>query len=144
MGIRNRGEVRLSRSFRPFSFLCFKRWVKVPAEFTRFVNAGWLAGDWTDVGETIRRCPIPQQGAFGMLSFHRAARAAYEAQIRQTAAGKEGLPWGTSPNQLAADGTTCQSVAGLEMRQPEVIAPGGTPIPPPLVGKKGATSTRVA
>ena len=77
-------------------FLRFKRWTNVPAEFNRFVKAGWLPGDWTDVRETIRRCPIPQQGAFGMLAFHRAARAAYEEQIRQTAAAAEGLHRETS------------------------------------------------
>jgi len=125
-------------------FLRFKRWVKVPAEFTRFVNAGWLAGDWTDVGETIRRCPIPQQGAFGMLSFHRAARAAYEAQIRQMAAGKEDSPGGSNILQPVSREIMCQSVAGLEIRQPEVIAAGGTPIPPPLVGKKCVTATMLA
>ncbi|HXA86434.1 MAG TPA: hypothetical protein VNZ47_15235 [Candidatus Dormibacteraeota bacterium] len=125
-------------------FLRFKRWVNVPAEFTRFVKAGWLAGDWTDVGETIRRCPIPQQGAFGMLSFHRAARAAYEAQIRQTAAAKEGLPGENKMHDLIVAPQTRQPVAGLEIRQHEVIAPGGTPLPPPLVGKKCVTSTMLA
>jgi hypothetical protein len=125
-------------------FLRFKRWVNVPAEFTRFVKAGWLAGDWTDVGDTIRRCPIPQQGAFGMLSFHRAARAAYEAQIRQTAAAKEALNRGTNTNLPWADGTLPEPMTDLERRPFAEIAANGTPIPPPLVGKKCVTSTMLA
>jgi hypothetical protein len=125
-------------------FLRFKRWVKVPAEFTRFVNAGWLAGDWTDVGETIRRCPIPQQGAYGMLSFHRAARAAYEAQIRQTAAAKEGLNQGTGTNLPWADGTLSEPVTDLERLPFAEIAANGVMLPPPLVGKKCVTSTMLA
>jgi hypothetical protein len=123
-------------------FLRFKRWVNVPAEFTRFVKAGWLAGDWTDVGETIRRCPIPQQGAFGMLSFHRAARAAYEAQIRQTAAAKEDRGAGT--DLARTDETLCQPVAGVETWQSEVIPASATPLPPPLKGKKCVTATMLA
>jgi Homing endonuclease associated repeat len=125
-------------------FLRFKRWVNVPAEFTRFVKAGWLAGDWTDVGETIRRCPIPQQGAFGMLSFHRAARAAYEAQIRQTAAAKEALTRGASTNLPWAEGTLSDPVTDLERRPFAEIAANETPLPPPLVGKKCVTATMLA
>jgi Homing endonuclease associated repeat len=135
-------------------FLRFKRWVNVPAEFTRFVKAGWLAGDWTDVGETIRRCPIPQQGAFGMLSFHRAARAAYEGQIRQTAAAKEALTRGASRNLPWADGMLSQPgidlaiadlpIADLERRPYAEIAACATLLPPPLRGKKCVTATMLA
>jgi hypothetical protein len=124
-------------------FLRFKRWVNVPAEFKRFVKAGWLAGDWTDVGETIRRCPIPQQGAFGMLSFHRAARAAYEAQIRQTVAAKEALTRGASTNPPWADGTLSQPLADSEVRRPEELSANGILLPP-LVGKKCVTATMLA
>jgi len=125
-------------------FLRFKRWVNVPAEFKRFVKAGWLAGDWSDVGETIRRCPIPQQGAFGMLAFHRAARAAYEAQIRETSAAKEALNGGTSTKLPWAGGTISQPVTDLERRPFADIAANGAILPPPLRGKKCVTETMLA
>jgi hypothetical protein len=122
----------------------FERWTRVPAEFTRFVAAGWLAGEWTDVVETIRPCPIPQQGAFAMLALHRAARAAYEAKNRQTAAAKVGLNRGTSTNLPWVDGTLPEPVTDLERRPFAEIAANGTPILPPLVGKKCVTSTMLA
>ena len=135
-------------------FLRFKKWVNVPAEFTRFVKAGWLAGDWADVRETIRRCPIPQQGAFGMLAFHRAARAAYDAQIRQTAEAKEAMTQGTSMMPPCADGELPQPVIDLpiidlpimdlERRPFAEIAANGAMLPPPLKGKKCVTATMLA
>lgn len=125
-------------------YLRFKRWVNVPAEFTRFVKAGWLAGDWTDVGETIRRCPIPQQGAYGMLAFHRAARAAYEAQIRQTAATREAMNREASANLPRADGLASEPITELERRPFGEIAATGTMLPPPLWGKKCVTETMLA
>lgn len=125
-------------------FLRFKRWVNVPAEFTRFVKAGWLAGDWTDVGETIRRCPIPQQGAYGMLAFHRAARAAYEARIRETAAAREAMNREASANLPRADGLASEPITKLERRPFGEIAANVAMLPPPLWGKKCVTETMLA
>src|SRR5256885_15074307 len=40
----------------------FQGWMKVPAAFTRAVDAGALAGDWADVLEKIHHGPIPTKG----------------------------------------------------------------------------------
>ncbi len=119
----------------------FESWVRISAEFTRFVASGALAGDWTDVLEKIRKGPIPQQGQSAMLAWYRAAKAAYEAR-NYDARNLEQRE--TSTNQPMAAGMTCESVAGVEARQFEAIAAGGTPLPPPLVGKKCVTATMLA
>jgi hypothetical protein len=123
----------------------FGSWVKIHEEFTRFVAAGALAGDWTDVLEKIRKGPIPQQGQSAMLAWYKAAKAAYEARNQETAAGKEGPH---SANQPMAAGMMRQSGPGVEARRCEAVAEGETPllppIPPPLKGKKCVTATMLA
>ena len=123
----------------------FESWIRVSAEFTRFVSTGALAGDWTDVVEKIRKGPIPQQGQSAMLRWYKAAKAAYEARSQETAEAKEGLP---SANQPMTAGMIRESGAGLDKQQFEATAAGGTPLPPllppPLRGKKCVTETMLA
>ena len=58
-------------------------WARIPAEFSRFVAAGGLAGDWTDVLEMIRQGPIPTWGGNrGLVKRRAAVRAAYAVQKR--------------------------------------------------------------
>ncbi|HEY2361990.1 MAG TPA: hypothetical protein VGK36_12795 [Candidatus Angelobacter sp.] len=118
----------------------FESWIRISAEFTRFVSTGALAGDWTDVVEKIQRGPIPQQGESAMLRWYKAAKAAYEARGQETES-KEGL---LSANQPIAAGMICQPDAGLDTQQFGATAAGGTPLPPPLKGKKCVTETMLA
>jgi hypothetical protein len=122
----------------------FESWVKVSAEFIRFVASGALVGDWTDVVEKIRKGPIPQQGQSAMLTWYKAAKAAYEARNQESVGAKEGQSRGTSTNQPTAAGMMREPGAGLDTRQFEVTAEGGTPLPPPLKGKKCVTETMLA
>jgi hypothetical protein len=100
----------------------FDKWTRVPEQFTRYVAAGALVGDWADVVEKIRQGPIPQQGPAAMLAFYKEAKAAYEASKK------------TKTNQPAAAGMPWQP-ADVETQ---------TPLPPPLVGKKCVTATMLA
>jgi len=118
----------------------FESWIRISAEFTRFVSTGALAGDWADVVEKIQRGPIPQQGESAMLRWYKTAKAAYEARSQETA-WQEGL---RSANQPTAAGMTRQPDPGLDTRQFEATATGGTLLPPPLKGKKCVTATMLA
>ena len=123
----------------------FASWIRISAEFTRFVASGALAGDWTDVVEKIRKGPIPQQGQSAMLRWYKGAKAAYEARSQETPS-QEGLP---SANQPMAAGMIRQPGASLDAQQFEATAAGGRQIPPallppPLVGKKCVTETMLA
>ena len=40
----------------------FEKWTRVPEQFTRYVAAGALVGDWADVVEKIRQGHISSQG----------------------------------------------------------------------------------
>src|ERR1051325_11658472 len=61
----------------------FESWVRISAEFTRFVASGALAGDWADVVEKIRTGPIPQQGQTALQVWYKTAKAAYEARNQE-------------------------------------------------------------
>jgi hypothetical protein len=103
----------------------FEAWSQVPAAFSRFVAAGGLAGDWTDVLEKIRCGPMPTRGGCPDLPKKRlaakreAARLAYEARARQSSQPNEALvpPTETANAQL---------------------------LPPPLHGMKCVTDTMLA
>src|SRR5580765_3201178 len=97
----------------------FGSWVKISAEFTRFVATGALVGDWADVVEKIRKGPIPQQGASAMLAWYKAAKAAYEGRARESAIGEKDLAGEGKTLLPVAAGMTCESVAGLEARERE-------------------------
>src|SRR5438270_11544968 len=57
--------------------------MKVPAAFTRAVDAGALGGDWADVLEKIHHGPIPTKGGCkGLAKKREAARLAREAQAK--------------------------------------------------------------
>lgn len=114
----------------------FESWIRVSVEFTRFVSTGALAGDWTDVVEKIRKGPIPQQGESAMMRWYKAAKAAYEARNEEQ---RE-----PSTNQPMAAGMTRQPGARLDTQPFEATAAGGTPLPPPLKGKKCVTETMLA
>jgi hypothetical protein len=124
----------------------FENWAKTPEAFTRFVAAGALPGDWTDVVEAIRKGPIPQKGEAALLAWYKTAKAAYEARNQE--------PGETSTNQPTAAGMMRHLGASVETRQFEATAEGGalfppTPIPPPLLppplkGKKCVTATMLA
>jgi hypothetical protein len=120
----------------------FQRWLNVPGEFLRFADAGGLTGEWTDVVEAIRAGPIPQQGASAMLAWFREAKAALAEQSRNRTAATDSRIGKTSTNQPRADGMLWQPGAGME-RHAEIAA-YGTPLPPPLVGKKCVTATMLA
>ena len=140
--IPTRGQYREAGSYSPDCYSGrFESWVRISAEFIRFVATGALAGDWTDVVEKIRKGPIPQQGQSAMLAWYKAAKAAYEARSQETAEAKEGLP---SANQPMAAGMIRRLGAGLGTEQFEATSADGTPLPPPLRGKKCVTETMLA
>jgi hypothetical protein len=129
-------------SYSPDSYVDrFESWVRVSAEFTRFVAAGALTGDWGDVVEKIRKGPIPQQGQAAMLAWYKAAKAAYEARNYETRNPEQR---GTSTNQPIAAGMMRRPGAKLDTQQFEATAAGETPLPPPLKGKKCVTETMLA
>ncbi|HET8890024.1 MAG TPA: hypothetical protein VFQ41_14070 [Candidatus Angelobacter sp.] len=112
----------------------FESWVKIPEAFTRFVATGALGGDWTDVVEKIRKGPIPQKGESALRAWYKAAKAAYEARNLEQQ--------GASTNPPTAAGTIRHLDADLDRK--ELNAEGGTPLPPPLAGKKCVTATMLA
>jgi hypothetical protein len=116
----------------------FQAWSQVPAAFSRFVAAGGLAGDWTDVLEKIRCGPIPTRGGCPDLPEKRlasqrsikkreAARLAHEAHARQSA----------QPNQALAP-------QEAQLRQPGIDTANAQLLPPPLHGRKCVTTTMLA
>jgi hypothetical protein len=107
----------------------FQAWSRVSMEFSRFVEAGGLAGDWTDVLEKIRLGPIPVVGLDAARAANQAARLAREAQAKTTA------PTAKSATQL--------SVANPLKPQP-AIQNNPQLLPPPLWGKKCVTDTMLA
>jgi hypothetical protein len=114
----------------------FQAWSQVPAAFSRFAASGGLAGDWTDVLETIRSGPIPARGGCPdlpkkrMAAKREAARLAYEAHPIGAPASQQ-----TEPQQ---------NVATTETRQPERSAANPQLLPPPLHGMKCVTDTMLA
>ncbi len=65
----------------------FQGWMKVPAAFTRAVDAGALGGDWADVLEKIHHGPIPTKGGCkGLAKKREATRLAREAAPRNRGA----------------------------------------------------------
>ncbi len=73
--------------FGSYSIDCLSRrvqkWRNVSTEFCRFVAAGGLAGDWSDVLEKIQYGPIPSWNERRDLPKRReAARLTYEARAR--------------------------------------------------------------
>ncbi len=115
----------------------FENWAKTPEAFTRFVAAGALAGDWTDVVEKIRKGPIPQKGEVRFAGVVQDGKSSLRGTKPRTA-GNQHKP----TNGCRNDAPTW--MRGLDMRQFEATAKGGTPIPPPLVGKKCVTATMLA
>jgi len=119
----------------------FENWAKTPEAFTRFVAAGALPGDWTDVVEAIRKGPIPQKGETALLAWYKTAKAAYEARNQELQE--------TNTNPPLATGMIRHLGAGVDTRQFEATGEGGTPLPPtpipPLLkGKKCVTATMLA
>lgn len=116
---------------------CFQRWSGVPAAFCRFVAAGGLAGDWSDVLDKIWQGPMPFGGVRGVLAKRReAVRAAYAAQAAAFAAVSQSL----APQRAG----TNQPVATTEPRQHQAHSAVAQVLPPPLVGKKCVTATMLA
>jgi hypothetical protein len=124
----------------------FESWVRVSTEFIRFVASGSLGGEWTDVVEKIRKGPIPQQGQSAMLAWYKAAKAAYEARNydARNLEARNLEQRETSTNQPMTAGARWQLGARLDTQQLEGAAAGGTPLPPPLRGKKCVTATMLA
>jgi hypothetical protein len=106
----------------------FQAWSRVPMQFSRFVEAGGLAGDWADVLEKIRLGPIPVVGLDAARAANQAARAAREA--------------------LAATAVMTKSEAQLSVANPlkpqYAIQNAPQILPPPLWGKKCVTDTMLA
>ena len=109
-------------------------WARIPTEFSRFVSAGGLAGDWTDVEEMIQKGVIPRWGGCkGLVKTRTAVRAAYEARARESAA---------TTNAVVAQKENTPQCAGLAAQpQHEDNASNAQLLPPPLWGKKCVTAT---
>jgi hypothetical protein len=141
-GVPTRRQYKEAGSYAPSSYESrFDGWVEISAEFIRFVAAGALPGEWTDVVEKIRKGPIPQKGKGALLAWYKTAKAAYEARNQEQQ--------GASTNQPLAAGMMRQPAAGVDTRQFDATAEGGTllppsPIPPPLMGKKCVTATMLS
>lgn len=100
----------------------FQGWMKVPAAFTRAVDAGALPGNWADVLEKIHHGPIPTKGGCkGLAKKREAARLAREAR-----AGESAHP---AHHRVAHRETP--------VANPQIL-------PPPLWGKKCVTATMLA
>ncbi|MGZ7060967.1 MAG: homing endonuclease associated repeat-containing protein [Candidatus Angelobacter sp.] len=116
---------------------CFQGWLEIPQAFCKFVAGGGLAGDWSDVLESIRWSPMPIGGVPGVLAKKReAARAAYEARASEPAQATE------APSQKEVE--IRQHVATAETRQQEFNTANAQLLPPPLWGKKCVTATMLA
>jgi hypothetical protein len=110
----------------------FQGWMKVPAAFTRAVDAGALSGDWADVLEKIHHGPIPTKGGCkGLAKKREAARLAREARAAESAHPvHHPLAIETSVSRNNADQQT-------PVANPQIL-------PPPLWGKKCVTATMLA
>jgi HNH endonuclease len=135
--VRQVGSVPVRREYEHagnYSSECFDKrfrgWMKVPAAFSRAVDAGALPGNWIDVLEKIQHGPIPTKGGCkGLAKKREAARLAREAQAKATA------PTAKSETQLP--------VADPLKPQP-AIQNSPQLLPPPLWGKKCVTDTMLA
>jgi hypothetical protein len=111
-------------------------WARIPAEFQRFVAAGGLAGDWSDVLEMIRQGPIPTWGGSKSLVKRRAAvRAAYAAQ-------KKGFD--TASEAVIVRKENTPQCAGLAEMPQHAANTARARLPPPLHGMKCVTDTMLA
>jgi hypothetical protein len=102
----------------------FDGWTNVPSAFLKMVECGGLAGDWSDALEKIRNGPIPtKSGSRWLARWRKAGRSTEmnrsEKRDQPTTTGDERVP--------VPDKNT-------------VFAP----LPPPLLGKKCVTATRLA
>ena len=115
----------------------FQRWSQVPAEFCKFVAAGGLTGDWTDVLEKIQQGPIPSWGWNwkSKRSEREAVRLAYKAKDREAAQASEAVVT-TGENGV-------KELAATEIHRNEADA-ARAPLPPPLRGMKCVTATMLA
>jgi hypothetical protein len=119
----------------------FQAWSQVPAAFSRFAASGGLAGDWTDVLETIRRGPIPTRGGCPdlpkkrMAAKREATRLAYKAGVTQGKITEAPASQQAEPQQ---------NVATTETRQPERSTANPQILPRPLHGMKCVTDTMLA
>jgi hypothetical protein len=100
----------------------FQGWMKVPAAFTRAVDAGALGGDWADVLEKIHHGSIPTKG------------------------GCKGLAKKREAARLARETRATESAHPVHHRVADQETPVGNPqiLPPPLWGKKCVTDTMLA
>jgi Homing endonuclease associated repeat len=119
----------------------FQAWSQVPAEFSRFAASGGLAGDWTDVLETIRSGPIPTRGGCPDLPKKRMAAKREAARLAYKAGVTQGKLTEAPPSQHAGPQ---QNVATTEARQPERSTANPQILPPPLHGMKCVTDTMLA
>jgi hypothetical protein len=104
----------------------FQGWMKVPAAFTRAVDAGALGGDWADVLEKIHHGPIPTKGGCkGLAKKREAARLAREARAAESQ---------RVPSEARASQNNDQETPAAN---PQIL-------PPPLWGKKCVTDTMLA
>jgi hypothetical protein len=110
----------------------FQGWMKVPAAFTRAVDAGALPGDWLDVLEKIHHGPIPTKGGCkGLAKKREAARLAREARAAESAHPVH--------HRVAIETAASKNNADQEtpVANPQIL-------PPPLWGKKCVTDTMLA
>jgi hypothetical protein len=128
----------------------FQGWMKVPAAFTRAVDAGALGGDWADVLEKIHHGPIPTKGGCkGLAKKREAARLAREAQAKAlklatSAAATQALRMEAKTRQPVATNATNTTNTTNASRQQEVNTANPQLLPPPLHGKKCVTATMLA
>jgi len=122
----------------------FQGWMKVPAAFTRAVDAGALSGDWADVLEKIHHGPIPTKGGCkGLAKKREAARLAREAQAKSLKPATSAAA-AKAPVMEAHTRQPAAATATIAPRQQEVNTVNPQLIPPPLWGKKCVTATMLA
>lgn len=115
----------------------FQGWMKVPAAFTRAVDAGALSGDWADVLEKIHHGPIPTKGGCkGLAKKREAARLARQAQAKSLQSAPSAAA--IEPRQPVA------TFATIASRRQEAETANPQILPPPLWGKKCVTATMLA
>jgi hypothetical protein len=121
--------------------------MKVPAAFTRAVDAGALGGNWADVLEKIQHGPIPTKGGCkGLAKKREVARLAREAKAKslKSAASATSAAAAKALVVEAMEAQACQPVATVGSCQQEVDTANPQILPPPLHGKKCVTATMLA
>ncbi len=122
----------------------FQRWVEVPKEFCRFVEAGGLAGDWTDVLEKIRVGPLPKSGGGKrVMRLREAVKAARANESAPTSPAEAGA-WDKREGERGFDRDCDGDCERVLERGIEGDCAMAYPVPPPVANMKCVTGTMLA